>query len=128
MVEELARTLIESLTSEPNAAENKEQLRKLLAQLRQRHPEIFSGVSSNEISKRDEDGRPEIEQLILSLSVVGAVITPVGYFLTPLPLDEHRFHTVGGGESCRPHNSIRRFGPEYTHSGSAGSIGGERRP
>ena len=51
-------------------AENKEQLRKLLAQLRQRHSEIFSEASSDVMSKRDEGGRTQIEQLILSLSVV----------------------------------------------------------
>lgn len=70
MVKELAAILLESLSSEPNTTENKEQLRKLLAQLRQRHPEIFSEASSDVVSKRDEDGRTQIEQLILSLSVV----------------------------------------------------------
>ena len=70
MVRELATILIESLSSEPDTTENKEQLRKLLAQLRQRHPEIFSEASSDVVSKRDEDGRAQIEQLILSLSVV----------------------------------------------------------
>lgn len=70
MVKELATILLESLSSEPNTTENKEQLRKLLAQLRQRHPEIFSEASSDVMSKRDEDGRTQIEQLILSLSIV----------------------------------------------------------
>ena len=73
MVKELARILLESLSSEPNTAENKELLRKLLAQLRQRHPRIFSEALSDVVSKRDEDGRTQIEQLILSLSVVGVV-------------------------------------------------------
>lgn len=74
MVKELATILLESLSSEPDTTENKEQLRKLLAQLRQRHPEIFSEASSDVVSKRDEDGRIQIEQLILSLSVVSVAI------------------------------------------------------
>lgn len=73
VVKELAKLLLESLSSEPNTAENKEQLRKLLAGLRQRHPEIFSEVSSDMINKRGEEGRTQIEQLVLSLSVVSAV-------------------------------------------------------
>lgn len=73
VVKELATMLLESLSSEPNTAENKEQLRKLLAQLRQRHTEIFSEASSDIVSRKNEDGRTQIEQLILSLSVVSVV-------------------------------------------------------
>ena len=81
-IRELVRILLESLSLESNPAENKEQLRKLLAQLRQRHPGAFSEASSGVVSKRDEDGRTQIEQLILSLSVVGWVTAFVDRMLS----------------------------------------------
>jgi hypothetical protein len=129
VVKELAMILLESLSSEPNTVENKEQLRKLLARLRQRHPEIFSEASSNVIGKRNEDGRTQIEQLVLSLSVVSEVIVSVDYLPIPFPLDEFRFYTVDGGrgESCRSHNRICGLGFKYTRSSSAWFVGGEWR-
>ena len=98
MVEELARVLLGSLCSELNTAENKEQLRKLLAQLRQRHPKIFSEASSDVMNKRDEDGRTQIEQLILSLSVVssGNYCRFVDCLFMSLHLDELGFYSVKG--------------------------------
>lgn len=85
MIKELARVLLESLSSETNTTENREQFRKLLARLRQRHPEIFSEASSDIVNERDGDSRAEIEQLILSLSAVSAVTVPIDYRLMPLP-------------------------------------------
>lgn len=128
MVKELAVILLELLSSEPNTAENNEQLRKLLARLRQRHPEIFSDASSDVVSKKDEGDRGEIEQLILSLSAVSVVTIAVCNLLMPLPLDEPGLYTIKeyGGEGFRTHNSICRLGPEYTNRGSTGSIGGGR--
>lgn len=129
MIKELARILLESLSSESNTAENKEQLRKLLARLRQRHPEIFSEVSSDVVNKRDEDNRTQTEQLILSLSVVSAMIMPVDHLLMPHHLDKPRFYAVNGDgrQSWRPHNRICGLGSEYTCSGSAKAFGGKRR-
>lgn len=72
VIKELARVLLESLSSQPNTAGNREEQRKLLVQLRQRHLEVFSEASSDAIIKSDEDSRPKIEELILSLSVVSA--------------------------------------------------------
>ena len=128
MIKELARILLESPSSESNI-ENKEQLRKLLAQLRQRHPEIFSEVLSDVVNERGEDGRTEIEQLILSLSVVSTTIIPVDYSLMPPRSDKPGYHTIGrdGGQSRGPHNGINGLGSKHTHGGSAGSIGGEQR-
>ena len=128
VIKELAGILIELPTSESDI-ENKGQLRKLLAQLRQRYPEIFSEVLLGVISEKGEEGRTEIEQLILSLSVVSAVTVPNEYSLMPLPPDEPGFHTVDrdGGQSHRPHNGIGRLGSKYTHGGSAGSFGEEQR-
>ena len=85
MIKELARVLLELLSSETNTTENREQFRKLLARLRQRHPEIFSEASSDIVNGRDGDSRAEIEQLILSLSAVSAVTVPIDYRLMPLP-------------------------------------------
>jgi len=79
VIKELARILLESLSLGPDIAENKEQRRKLLSQLRQRHPEIFFEVSSDVVNQRGEDGRTEVEQLILSLSVVSTVTAPINY-------------------------------------------------
>jgi len=84
VIKELARMLLELLSSEPGATENKEHFRKLLAQLRQRYPETFSEASSDALNKRDEDGRAQIEQLILSLSVVGAVVLFADCLFMPL--------------------------------------------
>jgi len=126
VIKELAGILLESLSSEPNIAENKEQLRKLLAQVRQRHLDIFSEVSSDMVNQRGEDGRTGFERLILSLSVVSAVAVLIDYSFMPLPTDEPGFHAINqdGGQSCGPHNSICRLGSKHTHSGGAGSIGG----
>ena len=129
VVKELAMILLESLSSDINTVENKEQLRKLLARLRQRHPEIFSEALSNVIGKRNEDGRTQIEQLVLSLSVVSEVIALVDHLPIPSPLDESRVYTVDGGreESCGPYNRICGLGFKYTHSSSAWFVGGEWR-
>ena len=128
MIKELARILLESQSSESDI-ENKEQLRKLLAQLRQRHPEIFSEVLSDVVDERGEDGRTEIEQLILSLSVVSAVSVPIDYSLMPLSPDKSGFRTINRdrGKSHGPHNGINGLGSKHAHGGSAGSIGGEQR-
>ena len=83
VVKELATVLLESLSSPHNTAQNKEQLRKLLAQLRQQHTEIFSEVSSSVVNKSNEDGRAEVEQVILSLSVVSVVVVSVKYPFMP---------------------------------------------
>lgn len=129
VVKELARILLDSLSSEAIDPENKEQLRQLLARLRQQHLKIFSEVSSNVINGRGEDGRAGIEQLILSLAVVSVLAAHVDYFLTPPSLDEPGFRAVGGerGQTCGPHNGVCRFGPKHAHSGSAGTFGGGRR-
>ena len=75
VTKELTGMVIESLSSQPNTVENKKQLRTLLARLRQRHPGIFSEALSDVVNERGEDGRTEIDQLILSLSVVSPVTT-----------------------------------------------------
>ena len=77
------------------------------------------------VHERGEDGRIEIEQLILSLSVVSAVTRPVDYSLTTFPPDEPGFHTINrdGGESRGSHSSICGLGPKHTHGGSAESTG-----
>lgn len=120
--------LLESMSSEPNTVENKEQLRRLLAQLRQRHPEIFSEVSSDIVNARDGDGRTQIEQLILSLSVVSVVIMAADHLFIRYPLDEPGFYIINsdGKESCGPYNCIRRLGSKYTRRGGAGAFGGEQ--
>ena len=119
MVKELARILIESLPSQPNTTENKEQLRKLLAQLRQRHPGIFSEALSDVLNKSDEDCRVQIEQVILSLSVVSAVTALVEYLFMSLNVDNpgRSADIYGGEQSCRPDSCVGRLGPKYTRSG-----------
>ena len=118
---ELAGILLESLSSQPNTAENKEQLRKLLIQLRQRHPKIFSDASLWAINKSDEDRRLQIEELILSLSVVSTVIVRIEYLLMLLNLDKLGLYVIEweGGQNCRPYNRICRLGSEYTCGGGA---------
>ena len=65
--------LIELLSRQTSTIENKEHLWKLLTQLRQQHPGIFSEASSDAAGKSDEDHRAKIEQLILSLCVVSVI-------------------------------------------------------
>jgi hypothetical protein len=91
VVKELTRILLESLSSEKTTAENKEQLRRLLAQLHQRHAGIFTEASMDVIDKSDEDCRAKIEQVILSLSVVRAAFVFVERPLTSPDIDEPGF-------------------------------------
>lgn len=127
MIKELTRILLETPSSESDI-ENKGQLRKLLAQLRQRYPEIFSEVLSEVVNERGEDGRTEIDQLILSLSVVSSETVPIDCSLMSLSPDKPGFRTINRdwGRSRGPHNGISGLGFKHTHCGSERSIGGER--
>lgn len=124
MITELARILIESLTSQPNTAENKEQLQKLLVQLRQRYPKIFSEASLDAINKSDGDCRPHIEELILSLSSVSAVTAPLEYLLMTPGVDKPRLYTIhwGRGKFFWSYDRICGLGSEHTRSGGTGFI------
>lgn len=124
VVKELARILLESLSSQPNTTENKEQLRKLLAQLRQRHPRIFSEASLDIVSRSDEDCRAQIEQVILSLSLVSVVAVPVEYLFMSPNVDKPGGSAVNydGEQGCRSYNRVGRLGSKYTRSGSKRSI------
>lgn len=124
MVKELARMLIESLSRQASTTENREPLRKLLAQLRQQHPSIFSEASSDAVNKSDEDHRAKIEQLILSLCVVSVTVAHVEYFFTLPDADEPESSPVNldGEQSCGPYTRIYGLGSRYARGGGEGFI------
>ena len=64
-----AVTLLHRLTEDEPSGDSALELRSLLSQLHQRHPEVVQ-AASKAIVEEDEDKRDAVEQLVLSISVV----------------------------------------------------------
>jgi U3 small nucleolar RNA-associated protein 10 len=68
VIHSTARVLLYNSVS-GDASNSSEQMRTLLSQVRQRHPDVVEQVSQ-EIIEEDDDLKEKVEQLILSLSLV----------------------------------------------------------
>jgi U3 small nucleolar RNA-associated protein 10 len=68
VIHSTARVLLYNSVS-GDASNCSEQIRTLLSQVRQRHPDIVEQVSQ-ELIKEDDDLKEKIEQLVLSMSLV----------------------------------------------------------